>query len=293
MTVRLGTAPDSWGIWFPNDDKQIHWARFLDEVVEAGYDAIELGPWGYLPTDPEVLSRELSARSIKLSGGFVVGKLEAPGVWPGIEAELAPLCALVRDVGGEYLAIIDDQYSDPRTGEITGEAELSDEAWERLLDTTNRIAAVAAGFGLSTLFHPHADTPIEYESQIERFLDSTDPSAVNIVHDVGHHAYRGGDPVTFFERYHDRIQVLHLKSVDAEVSKRVTTTRVPWSDAVAEGVFVDPELGVVDFAALKRAIDDVDFSGWAIVEQDMYPAPPEKPLPIAKRTASYLRSLGY
>ena len=33
--VHLGTAPDSWGIWFPDDPKQPHWSMFLDEVVQA------------------------------------------------------------------------------------------------------------------------------------------------------------------------------------------------------------------------------------------------------------------
>jgi len=32
--------------------------------------------------------------------------------------------------------------------------------------------------------------------------------------------------------------------------------------------------------------------GFAIVEQDMYPAPFDKPLPIAKRTRAYLREIG-
>ena len=52
MTIGLGTAPDSWGVWFPDDPRQTPWRRFLDEVVTAGYSITELGPFGYLPTDP-------------------------------------------------------------------------------------------------------------------------------------------------------------------------------------------------------------------------------------------------
>ena len=47
-------------MWFPNDPRQTPASRFLDEVVEAGYDWVELGPFGYLPTDPVVLKRELA-----------------------------------------------------------------------------------------------------------------------------------------------------------------------------------------------------------------------------------------
>jgi inosose dehydratase len=53
--LHLGTAPDSWGVWFPDDPKQPHWSTFLDEVAECGFRTIELGPFGYLPTYPEQL----------------------------------------------------------------------------------------------------------------------------------------------------------------------------------------------------------------------------------------------
>ena len=52
----IGTAPDSWGVWFPDDLKQTPWERFLDEVAESGYKWIELGPYGYLPTEPARLA---------------------------------------------------------------------------------------------------------------------------------------------------------------------------------------------------------------------------------------------
>ncbi len=51
MNIQIGSAPDSWGVWFPSDPKQTPWQRFLDEIVAAGYEWTELGPYGYLPTD--------------------------------------------------------------------------------------------------------------------------------------------------------------------------------------------------------------------------------------------------
>ena len=41
---------------------------------------------------------------------------------------------------------------------------------------------------------------------------------------------------------------------------------------------------MVDFEAFRDVLKEVDYEGWAIVEQDMYPAPFDKPFPIAKRT---------
>lgn len=66
--LRLGTAPDSWGVWFPDDPQQVPWHRFLDEAADAGYTAVELGPYGYLPTHPEQLRDELGRRGLTLTG---------------------------------------------------------------------------------------------------------------------------------------------------------------------------------------------------------------------------------
>ncbi|MGP4057718.1 2-keto-myo-inositol dehydratase, partial [Mycobacterium sp. 4D054] len=43
-SIRVGSAPDSWGVWFPDDPQQTPYTRFLDEVAESGYEWIELGP---------------------------------------------------------------------------------------------------------------------------------------------------------------------------------------------------------------------------------------------------------
>ena len=64
MKLMIGSAPDSWGVWFPDDPRQIPWDRCLDEIAEAGYEWTELGPYGYLPTDIPTVDAELSRRGL-------------------------------------------------------------------------------------------------------------------------------------------------------------------------------------------------------------------------------------
>jgi inosose dehydratase len=71
--LSLGTCPDSWGVWFADDPLQTPWHRFLDEVAEVGYCWLELGPYGYLPSDPRRLSDELASRGLKVAGGTMHG----------------------------------------------------------------------------------------------------------------------------------------------------------------------------------------------------------------------------
>ena len=293
MQVRIGVSPDSWGVWFPDDPRQIPWQRFLDEVAQAGYDNIELGPYGYLPTDPPTLTSELEARGLTVTGGFAMADLADPAQWPEVERQVVGASTVLQALGAGFLVLIDDTYTDLFTAESRGPKRLDHAAWKRLVDTTHKVAdLVRERFGLKLVFHPHAETHVEYDDQIELFLDQTDPERVFICLDIGHHAYRGGDPVDFMRRHHQRIPYLHLKSVDADIQREVETDGIPFATAVAMGMFCEPAEGKVDFVAFRDVLHEVDFDGWAIVEQDLYPTSFDKPLPIATRTRKYLRDIG-
>lgn len=75
MGIIVGNAPDNWGVWFPDDPRQIPWRRYLDETVEAGYEWTELGPYGYLPTDLKTLRAETDKRGLRVLGTFAMAPL--------------------------------------------------------------------------------------------------------------------------------------------------------------------------------------------------------------------------
>ena len=97
------------------------------------------------------------------------------------------------------------------------------------------------------------------------------PRRQDLCLDTGHFAY-GGDPVRLVRRHHHRIRYLHLKSVDPVVRAKVKAEKIPFVKAVGLGVFSDLSEGVVDFPALRDIPREVNYDGWATVEQDMYPA---------------------
>lgn len=293
MDIKIGSAPDSWGVWFPSDSKQTPWNRFLDEIVEAGYEWTELGPYGYLPTDLGQLRSELEKRKLKVSATFVMKALEDSALWPEIEQEVLGAGELLAELGAKFMVLIDDTHTNLFTGEPIAPARLESDGWQKLIDTTHRVAdIVRERFGLTVVFHPHADTHVEYEDQIERFLEDTNPATVSLCLDTGHHAYRGGDPVRFMRRHHERIPYLHLKSVYRHLQQKVEAEKIPFAKAVGMDLFCEPSEGAVDFPAFRDVLREINYSGFAIVEQDMYPAPFDKPLPIATRTRSYLRDIG-
>ena len=293
MNITIGSAPDSWGVWFPSDPQQTPWHRFMDEIVEAGYEWTELGPFGYLPTDLPTLRRELSSRGLKVTGTFAMANVEEPSLWAELERQVLGAGERLAALEAKYLVLIDDTYTDLFTGEAIAPKRLDEGAWGRFIETTHKVADIARDrFGLQLVFHPHAETHVEYEDQIEAFLEQTDPDRVSICFDTGHHAYRGGDPIKFMRQHHDRIPYLHLKSIDPEIQTQVEAEGIPFAEAVKMDMFVEPSKGAVDFLAFRDMLQEIDYDGYAIVEQDMYPAPFDKPLPIAKRTREYLREIG-
>ncbi|WP_069627160.1 sugar phosphate isomerase/epimerase family protein [Streptomyces niveus] len=292
--IRVGSAPDSWGVWFPDDPQQVPWRRFLDEVALAGYEWIELGPYGYLPTDPVRLADETASRGLKVSAGTVfTGLHHGPAVWDRTWSHVADIAALTKEMGADHLVVIPSFWRDDKTGQVLEERTLTAAQWHDLSTQTERLGReVLDRFGLNIVVHPHADTHIDSEENVTRFLDATDPALVSLCLDTGHYAYCGGDSVKLIETYGERIGYLHLKQVDPEILADVVADGVPFGPAVARGVMCEPPGGVPALGPVLTAAQDLDVDLFAIVEQDMYPCPPDKPYPIAERTRRFLRSCG-
>jgi inosose dehydratase len=162
MQIRIGSAPDSWGVWFPEDPRQTPWERYLDEVRDAGYEWTELGPYGYMPTDVKRLRSELDKRALKVSGSFVMAHLEEPDQWSEVERQLYGTGEVLAQLGAKYLVLIDDTYTNLFTGEQNRPERLDESAWKRLVEASNKVGAIAQRrFGLRTVFHPHADTHVQ------------------------------------------------------------------------------------------------------------------------------------
>ena len=292
--LRLGTAPDSWGVWFPDDPEQVPWHRFLDEAAAAGYTLIELGPYGYLPTDPERLRDELGRRGLTLTGGAVFA-----GMHRGAEAYDEALVAyrqvgaLLSALGARHVIALPEQYTDMHGGDVLQASQLEPQQWRALTDGYSRLGRVVQEeFGLSLDFHSHADSHVGTQEQIERFLDDTDPRSVSLCLDTGHVAYYGGDNEAIVRKHPERIGYVHLKQVDPVLVEQVHREGLSFADAVRRGAMVEPPNGVPDMPPLLDALAGLDAEIFTIVEQDMYPCPPDAPLPIAERTARYLGGCG-
>jgi len=187
--LRLGTAPDSWGVWFAQDAHQVSWKQYLDDVANAGYVWTELGPQGFLPQDPQQLRDELDQRGLKVCGGTVFAGLhKGKDALDKAIADFSREARLLTEVGAKYLIHLPEQYTDMHTGEATQSGDIDPEQWSNLITGTNELARVIfEEFGVELVFHPHADTHVDTQDRIEQFLKDTDPQFVNLCLDTGAH----------------------------------------------------------------------------------------------------------
>lgn len=290
MNIRIANAPVSWGImevegWSP----PFPYTTFLDELQAAGYTGTELGPYGYLPTDPQILRAELDRRSLTLTSAFVPLRLKDP------QLDLAPArqaAELLQALGARYLVLADALW--PEREAVAGRVHetnlrLTDRDWETAAANLRKASGLAAGFGLRCVFHHHAGTYIETPDECARLLELTD---LGLCLDTGHYAYGGGDPVQAVEALGRRVEYLHLKDVSAAHLEYARRRQLDFLDAVRHGVFCPLGDGVVRFPALLEALRRIDYDGWAVVEQDVDATDASTPPPAdsARASREYLRS---
>jgi inosose dehydratase len=289
----LGSAPDSWGVWFPEDEHQLPYRRFLDELVEAGYDWLELGPYGYLPTDPKQLADEVGSRGLRVSGGTVFGALHRPDQWDEMLATTRRVAELTAAAGAHHLVFIPPLFRAEKGGAFLEPPVLGDDSWTALTGAADALGRIISEeYDVRLCLHPHADSHIQTQPEIERFLEGTDPQYVSLCLDTGHVAYGGGDNLDLIRNYPERIGYVHIKQMDPDVLAAVVAEDLSFGEAVKRGVCVEPPAGVPEIGPVTEALAGLDAPLFVIVEQDLYPCAPDVPLPIAVRTRKFLGSCG-
>jgi inosose dehydratase len=280
MKITVANAPISYGAFelTVGIDPNTPDAQFvLDEVARAGYAGIDLGPVGYLGRG-HVLAERLAQRRLGLAGAY----LEFPFTDPvALEKLLPELDAMldtfddVRDIvpGPPPLPTIADASSDQRRrspGQSHSDPSLglSSDEWRAFAAGLKTVVTRCRDRGYEPTFHPETGTFVEAPWEIQRVLEISD---VGLCLETGHIFVGGGDPLEILRATPERVNHVHLK--DAHRSKM--------DDLIADGdatpaiwsreVFCALGEGDVDLDGVLRELDRLDFEGWLVVEQDIFP----------------------
>ena len=286
---RVAGAPITWGVCeVPGWGHQLSRDRVLGEMRRIGLRATELGPAGFLPTEPDELKALLGANGLMLVAGFVPATLHVP---ERVDAELAEVrrqASLLADGGADVLVLA------ATTGVEGYESThgLDERAWATLVASLEGVAAIASDLGLMATLHPHVGTVIEQPREVGLLLER---SAVPLCLDTGHLLVGGGDPVALGAAHADRIAHVHLKDVDAGVAAQVRDGSLGYRDAVARGLYRPLGRGSVDVGALVSNLEAAGYRGWYVLEHDTVlerePDPGDGPVADASSSLSFLRGI--
>jgi inosose dehydratase len=258
--MKIAGAPISWGVCeVPGWGFQLTPDRVLAEMRDVGMSATELGPEGFLPSDPTQLTELLGSYNLRCVGQFapVVLHDATHDPLPDIAAPLDALVATGADVLVLAAATGADGYDD--------RPNLDDEQWATLLANLDRLADAATDRDVVAVLHPHVGTMVETRDEVERVLNG---SSIMLCLDTGHLLIGGTDPLQLARRVPDRIAHAHLKDVNAKLAADVQQGTLTYTEAVRRGMYTPLGAGDVDIASIVTVLRRHGFDGWFVMEQD-------------------------
>src|SRR3954454_1654839 len=175
--IRLGSAPDSWGGLVPRRPG----AGALSAVPRRGQRLrLRMDRAGALRL-PAHRSGAAGRRAPRPGApGERRHRVRAPappgllgrGLGPG--RDVAPLTAAM---GGTHVVVIPDTFCDQKTEADVESRHLTPEAWRAKTTGVDRLGRAAQEeYGLSSAYHPHAESHVGWEADVERFVPATDPT---------------------------------------------------------------------------------------------------------------------
>ena len=286
---RIAGGPISWGVTGePESSYQLARDRVLAEMAAVGLSATELGPDGFLPSDPDALREFVTGRGLQVAGGFVPAVLHRQQRFDSELGYFDRAASQLAAVGGKVLVIGPDTHLDGLDTSI----EMDEPEWQTFLLNLRRLQDLAASHGLRSALHPHWGMAIERAPQVDRVLAASD---VELCLDTGHLYLGGADPVEIASRVPGRVIHVHLKDVDAALADQVRSGALTFDGAVRRGLFTPLGRGDVDVAGVIDVLEQHGFEGWYVLEQDTAlegpPAPGEGPLVDARLGVEFLRAL--
>ena len=286
---RIAAAPITWGVCEIADwGHQLRPEQVLQEVSGLGLHAIELGPAGFLPADPQLLRARLGSHGLELIGGFVPVVLHVPARLEQELVAVTEVADLLASASAEVLVLAADSAE---TGYERSE-QLDDREWTQLAQGVERVEELAGTRGLRVALHPHYGTAVESRSDIERVLES---SPVALCLDTGHLMVAGMDVIEVAKSFSERIEHVHLKDADSGLSQLVHSGALGYQEAVARGMYRPLGRGGIDIQSVVAILQGSGYRGWLVLEQDrvLSKQPPKGGGPIidARAGVDYLRRI--
>jgi sugar phosphate isomerase/epimerase len=130
---------------------------------------------------------------------------------------------------------------------------------ERLLEGLEHVIRAADLAGVDLALEPEPGMLIETTAQVKSILDEVDHPRLGANVDIGHAWCAGDDPAESIRILGPRVKHLHLEDIKDRRHYHLI-----------------PGLGEIDFASVRRALDEIGYAGAAAVELYTYADEPDR-----------------
>jgi len=230
---------------------------------------------------------------LKIIGSFVFDNLHIESEHKRIKNIINNSCSLLQKINSEVFVIIDHITKErmETSGNQAMSPNLDINDHKKMVNFINEIADMCfEKFGLLPVLHPHAGSYIEYESEIDRVLNDVKSDHLALCLDTGHLHYSKVDPYKAITKYSNKIKHMHFKDINQNILDTVYEEKIDFDAAVKMGVFCPLGSGVIDFKKVYKNLDEISYSGYATIEQDIDPNEGLDPLQYAKKSLVYLNN---
>lgn len=306
MAMNICGAPCCWGVDDVNNPYLPPWQRVLKEAKEAGYRAIELGPYGYLPIDVKQVYEELEKNELAIVAGTIFDDLVSESNYKNVLKQTDDICSLITKLPklpfhegqhfpAPYMTVIDwgSEERDYTAGHSDRAPRLSDEDWNAMVRHIIGICKRAGEYGVRPVIHPHAGGSIEFADEIDKIVQDIPYELVGLCLDTGHLYYSGMDPAEWLKKYADRLDYVHFKDVNDKVYREVLNERIRFFEGCGKGAMCPIGRGSLDYPGIKNTLNEICYSGYITIEQERDPRNTDTILRDVKESVTYLKKVGY
>lgn len=307
MAIHITGAPCCWGVDDVKNPYLPPWKKVLQEAGQAGFSAIELGLYGFLPLDIDVVSAELSKNGISIVAGTIFDDLLAEENYQPVLKQVDDICAIItklpplkREEGQRYptpyLTVMDWGHDerDYAAGHPDRAPRLSAADWQRMMNHIKGIAERAAKWNVRAVVHPHAGGYIEFADEIDKLAEDIPADVAGICLDTGHLRYSQMDPVEWLRKYADRLDYIHFKDINEKVYNEVLSEHIRFFEGCGKGSMCPIGTGMLDYPAIYKLLtEEIHYNGYITIEQERDPRNVATSLRDVKASVDYLKSLGF
>ncbi len=278
----------------------------FDEASTAGYKGLELGPYGYIPIDLDLVNKEFRSRNLTMVAGTIFDDLVAEENYANLVKQVHDICGLVTQLPMEekeegqhfktpYLVIIDWGHDerDCASGHVYKAPRLDEKTWNQMIKHIRGLAKIADEYGVRAVVHPHAGGYIEFADEIDKIAEDIPYDEAGLRLDTGHLYFSGMDPAEWLIKYKDCLDYVHFKDVNRNVYDDIRNEKIRFFDAVAKGVMCPIGTGELDYPGIRQTLIDIGYNGFITIEQERDPRNSDTSLRDVKASLDYLKSIGF